>query len=177
MGIFNATVKLRNATSPSDLLEIPAKVDTGATLLVLPQTIADRLKLTLIRRQRVKYANEETSNSHFEVARASSLASSRGVPPRIASNGETPSELAAGTAALRRQNENCCAETADRDVVGVVELEVCGRKGWFEALVEPKKTYALLGAVVMETLDLIVEPREMQIYPNPRSVLPMAEIE
>ena len=126
MGIFNATVKLRNATSPSDLLEIPAKVDTGATLLVLPQTIADRLKLTLIRRQRVKYANEET---------------------------------------------------ADRDVVGVVELGVCGRKGWFEAVVEPKKTYALLGAVVMETLDLIVEPRELQIYPNPRSVLPMAEIE
>ena len=126
MGIFNAIVKLRNATSPSDLLEIPAKVDTGATLLVLPGTIADRLKLTLIRRQRVKYANEET---------------------------------------------------ADRDVLGVVELEVCGRKGWFEAVAEPKKNYALLGAVVMETLDLIVEPRAMQVYANPRSILPMAEIE
>lgn len=126
MGVFNATVRLRNATSPSEVLELPAKVDTGATLLVLPQSIADQLKLTPIRRQRVKYANEET---------------------------------------------------ADRDVVGVVELEVCGRKGWFEAVVEPKKTYALMGAVVMETLDLIVEPRAMQVYPNPRSILPMAEIE
>ena len=47
------------------------------------------------------------SNSHFHVARASSPASSRGVPTRGASNGETPSELAAETAALRRQNENC----------------------------------------------------------------------
>ena len=28
-------------------------------------------------------------------------------PPRGASNGETPSELAAETDALRRQNENC----------------------------------------------------------------------
>ena len=39
------------------------------------------------------------------------------------------------------------------------------------------KRYALIGAIVMETLDLIVEPRSLQIYPNPRSKLPMAEIE
>jgi hypothetical protein len=29
----------------------------------------------------------------------------------------------------------------------------------------------------METLDLIVEPRDLRVYPNPRSKLPMAEIE
>jgi len=57
-----------------------------------------------------------------------------------------------------------------------VELEICGRKGVFEAVVEPAKTYALLGAVVMEALDLIVEPRDLRICPNPRSKLPMAEI-
>ena len=101
-------------------------MDTGATLLVLPSSVAQTLRLRLIRRQTVKYANEET---------------------------------------------------AERDVVGVVELEVCGRKDWFEAVLEPKKTYALLGAVVMEALDLIVEPRAQQVYPNPRSRLPMAEIE
>ena len=55
----------------------------------------------------VKQAADSTSNSHFDVARASSPASSRGVPPRGASNGETPSELAAETAAPQRQNENC----------------------------------------------------------------------
>ncbi len=44
-------------------------------------------------------------------------------------------------------------------------------------MVEPRKNYALLGALVMETLDLIVEPRGREIYPNPRSKLPMAEVE
>lgn len=126
MGVFNTTIRIKNAVQLSETIELPAKVDTGATLLVLPQVVVDQLKLTVIRRQTVKYANEET---------------------------------------------------ADRDVVGAVELEVCGRKGWFEAVVEPRKSYALLGAVVMETLDLIVEPRALQVYPNPRSKLPMAEIE
>lgn len=68
-------------------------------------------------------------------------------------------------------------DLADREVVFGVELEICNRKGVFEVIVEPDKTYALLGAVVMETLDLIVEPRELRVYPNPRSKLPMAEVE
>jgi predicted aspartyl protease len=126
MGVFSTIIKVRNAVEASDAVELPAKVDTGATLLVLPESVVQELKLRPIRRQTVKYANEET---------------------------------------------------ADREVMGVVELEVCGRKGWFETIVEPRKTYALLGAVVMETLDLIVEPRAMQVFQNPRSKLPMAEIE
>ena len=107
-------------------VEISAKVDFGATMLVLPEDIAKSLGLTFIRSQTVKYANEET---------------------------------------------------AERVIAGMVEVEVCGRKGWFEAVLEPKKTYALLGAVVMESLDLIIEPRSLGLYPNPRSKLPMAEIE
>jgi predicted aspartyl protease len=126
MGVFNTDIRIRNATKATDVFSLPAKVDTGATLLVLPEQVAKLLELAPIRRQMVKYANEET---------------------------------------------------AERDVVGVVELEVCGRKGWFEAVVEPRKNYALLGAVVMAALDLIVEPRSLQLYPNPRSKLPMAEIE
>jgi hypothetical protein len=46
------------------------------------------------------------SNSHFDVAQASRLRVHGASPPRGASNGETPSELAAETAALRRRNEN-----------------------------------------------------------------------
>ena len=107
-------------------VEVIAKVDTGATMLVLPEDIADTLGLSNIRTQTVKYANEDT---------------------------------------------------AERRIVGMVEVEVCGRKGWFEAILEPKKTYALLGAVVMESLDLIVEPASLGLYPNPRSKLPMAEVE
>jgi len=79
---------------------------------------------------------------------------------------------------IRKQNVKYAnEETAEKDVVWGVEVEICDRKGVFEAVVEPNKKYMLIGAIVMETLDLIVEPRSLQIYPNPRSKLPMAEIE
>ena len=126
MGVINAELRVRNIIIDGPVIEVPAKVDTGATLLVLPESLVQELQLPHIRRQTVKYANEEC---------------------------------------------------ADRDVVYGVEVEICERKGVFEAVVEPNKTYALLGAVVMEALDLIVEPRDLRIYPNPRSKLPMAEIE
>ena len=127
MGITYTTIKIRNPLKPEiEPVEVTAKVDTGATLLVIPGKVADMFKFPVIRKQTVKYANEYTE---------------------------------------------------ERDVVYAVEIEVCGRRGVFEAVVEPKKEYALLGAVVMESLDLIVEPRSLKVYPNPRSKLPMAEIE
>ena len=119
----SATIKVRNIIAHGPVIEVPAKVGTAATLLVLPQSVTDELALPTIRRRIVKYANEER---------------------------------------------------AERDVVYGVELEICDRKGVFEAIVEPAETYALLGAVVMETLDLIVEPRDLRVYPNPRSKLPIA---
>lgn len=126
MGIVYTNIKLRNALTDSETVELNAKVDTGATLLVIPGDVSKEFEFPIIRKQNVKYANEET---------------------------------------------------AERDVVWGVEVEICDRKGIFEAIVEPKKRYTLVGAIVMETLDLIVEPRSLQIYPNPRSKLPMAEIE
>jgi predicted aspartyl protease len=126
MGVIAVNIRVRNILTHGPVVDLPAKVDTAATLLVLPGSVAEELGLPTIRRQNVKYANETT---------------------------------------------------AERDVVYGVELEVCERRGVFEAIIEPAKTYALLGAVVMETLDLIVEPRDLRVYPNPRSRLPMAEIE
>ncbi|MFQ6116461.1 MAG: aspartyl protease family protein [bacterium] len=126
MGVTYTTIKIKNPLTNSETIELDAKVDSGATLLVLPEKVAKELGFPKIRNQVVKYANEET---------------------------------------------------AERDVVWGVELELCDRKGIFEAVLEPKKQYALVGAIVMETLDLIVEPRSLQVYPNPRSKLPMAEIE
>ena len=126
MGITYVRIKVRNPIKGTEPEELTAKVDTGATLLVLPEEVVERHGFPKIRRQAVKYANEET---------------------------------------------------AERDVVGAVEVEVCDRKGWFEAIVEPQKRYALLGAIVMEALDLIVEPRDLKVYPSPRSKLPMAEVE
>jgi len=126
MGLVFTTIKIRNPISNSETIELNAKVDTGATMLVLPGNIQELLKFQVLRIQKVKYANEDT---------------------------------------------------AEKEIVVGVEMEICGRKGWFEAIIEPKKKYALIGAIVMETLDLIVEPRDFGVYPNPRSVLPMAEIE
>ena len=126
MGIIYTTLKIRNPLTNSETLDVEAKIDTGATLLVLPKSITDKLNFPKIRRQVVKYANETTE---------------------------------------------------EKDIVAAVEVEICSRKGWFEAVVEPNKNYALIGAVVMETLDLIVEPASLQVYPNPRSNLPMAELE
>jgi clan AA aspartic protease len=126
MGIVYTTIKVRNPLKDQESIEVTAKVDTGATLLVISDQIAKEFTFPVIRTQTVKYAN---------------------------------------------------AETADRDVVWGVELEICGRKGIFEAIVEPNKQYPLIGAVVMETLDLIIEPRSFKVYPNPRSQLPMVEIE
>ena len=127
MGVTYTLIKIRNPFKPEiEPVEIMAKVDTGTTLLVIPGEIAKKFKFPVIRKQTVKYANEETE---------------------------------------------------EKEVVYGVEVEVCGRKGVFEAIVEPRKDYVLLGAVVMESLDLIVEPRSLKVYPNPRSKLPMAEIE
>lgn len=80
---------------------------------------------------------------------------------------------------IRKQSVKYADERREqRDVAASVEVEVCNRKGVFEAIIEPQKEYGLLGAVVMEVLDLILEPRELKLYPNPRSPeMPMAEIE
>ncbi|MBC7106581.1 MAG: hypothetical protein H5T97_11635 [Firmicutes bacterium] len=127
MGVFYETVKIRNILTGGEPVELLLKVDAGATMLVLPGWVQRELRFPVIRQQRVRYANEETT---------------------------------------------------ERDVVYGVEVTVCGRTGVFEAVVEPEKRYALLGDVVMESLDLIAEPRSHRLYVNPRSPeRPMAEIE
>lgn len=126
MGLIYTNINLRNPMNGQPAVEIKAKVDTGAMLLVIPGAVAEKFHFPLLRKQNVKYANEEI---------------------------------------------------AERDVVWGVEIELCGRKGVFEAVVEPKKEYVLVGAVVMESLDLLASPSNRSVYPDPRSTLPMAEIE
>jgi predicted aspartyl protease len=126
MGLIMTPLRIRNAVTESEPIEVEAKIDTGATMLVLPGEIAARLQLPTIRKQLVKYANETSE---------------------------------------------------EKEVVWGVELELCGRKGVFSAIVEPKKKYALVGAVVLGELDLVAEPQTRRIIPNPRSHLPTAEIE
>ncbi|RUM89526.1 MAG: hypothetical protein DSZ24_01020 [Thermodesulfatator sp.] len=127
MGITYTTIRVRNPIEGTEPEEVEVKVDTGATMLVLPEEVVRRHRFPEVRRQTVMYAD---------------------------------------------------GRRAEKRVVGAVEVEVLGRKGWFEAVVEEKKDYGLLGAIVLEALDLIVEPRTKGLYPNPRSPeMPMAEIE
>ena len=127
MGIFYETILVRNILRGGEPIELTVKVDTGATMMVLPGWLQEQLQFPVIRRQLVRYANEET---------------------------------------------------AEREVVYGVEVTVCGRTGVFEAVIEPAKRYGLLGAIVLEALDLIADPRSQRLYVNPRSPdLPMAEIE
>jgi predicted aspartyl protease len=127
MGIFYETILVRNVLIGGEPVELSVKVDTGATMLVLPGWLQQQLQFPVIRTQVVRYANEET---------------------------------------------------AEREVVYGIEVTICERKGVFEAVVEPEKRYGLLGAIVMEALDLIADSRSQKLYVNPRSPqIPMAEIE
>jgi clan AA aspartic protease len=65
---------------------------------------------------------------------------------------------------------------AVRDVVEGVEVQLLGRRGTFKAVVEPKRQDVLVGAIVLEDLDLLVDPRAQQLRPrDPRFII--AELE
>jgi predicted aspartyl protease len=100
--------------------ELEAGADSGATCLVLPQDVVDRL----------------------------------GFP----AYGETVVNYGDG-------------RKARRDVVDQVRVEVLGRHGTFQAIVEPHRTGALLGAIVLETLDLIVDCRNERLIPRDPNVI------
>ena len=64
-----------------------------------------------------------------------------------------------------------------KDVYGWIILEIAGRKAVFDVLAENEGAQPLIGQIVLERLDLIVEPSERKVIPNPRSPeTPMIEI-
>jgi predicted aspartyl protease len=59
-----------------------------------------------------------------------------------------------------------------RQVVSNVWLQLLGRHGVFSALVEPGREDALIGAIVLEELDLLVDCGTQSLYPrDPGSTL------
>jgi len=56
--------------------------------------------------------------------------------------------------------------TATRPVVTNVLLELEGRTGIFTAIVEPDRKTALIGAIVMEDLDLLVDYSRQVVHPR-----------
>jgi clan AA aspartic protease len=65
---------------------------------------------------------------------------------------------------------------AKRQVVEEVRVDMLGRHGSFQALVEPARDTALIGAIVLEALDLVVDCKRQKLRPrDPKGIV--AEIE
>ena len=61
---------------------------------------------------------------------------------------------------------------AKRQIVSNVWLQLLGRHSVFSAVVEPARIDALIGAIVLEELDLLVDYGTQSLYPRePDSIL------
>ena len=130
MGEVRQKIKLVNITqvyaqkeevfNPEQLeyIEVDALVDTGCTMLVLPQDIVDALKLKKIRKTVVTYADERKE---------------------------------------------------ERDVYAGVFLNIDQRTGNFDCIAGPPLSEPLLGQIILEELDLIVDLKERKLMPRPES--------
>jgi predicted aspartyl protease len=115
---------MRRGLLPPDQVRretIQGVVDSGATKLVLPETVAKRLGLPLGGKVKVKYADDRR---------------------------------------VQRQ-----------EAKGVF-VKLLGRDGTFTANSEPKRDTALIGAIVLEDLDLLVDCSTQRVVPrDPRGAI------
>lgn len=126
MGAVFEKVKLTNVFDPTKQVEINALIDTGATILALPQDVVDKLDLRKFREASVRYANNSK-------------------------------EI--------------------KSIYGVVTVEIKGREGEFNVLAEPEGAQPLVGQIVLEQLDLLVDLTSRTVIPNPRSPeMPMIDL-
>jgi predicted aspartyl protease len=102
-------------------VQVEGVVDSGATRLVLPSSIAKQLGVPRVGRTRTRYAD---------------------------------------------------GRTGMRDVVDAVRVTIQGRSRVFDAIVEPKREKALIGAIVMEVLDFVVDCTAQKLVPrDPRVIV------
>ena len=126
MGKVIEKIKITNYNNPTKSTEVEAVIDTGATMVVLPQNIVDELELKKIREVKVKYANNKTES---------------------------------------------------KSIYGVATMEIKGRTANLDVLAEAEGSQPLIGQVLLELLDLVVDPRTRTLMPNPMSPeMPMVEI-
>ena len=66
--------------------------------------------------------------------------------------------------------------TADRDIVRDVHLAYGGRESVFSAIVEPGRESILVGAIVLEELDFVVDCTAQRLVPrDPKQIVSEAE--
>jgi predicted aspartyl protease len=137
MGRFSVDVELANdedlMRAESGLIppervrreRIRGVVDSGATRLVIPESLAQRLGLKISGEVQVRYAD---------------------------------------------------GRTATRSVAQRVHLAYAGRESIFNAVVEPARESVLIGAIVLEDLDLLVDCTGQQLVPrDPKRIISEAE--
>ncbi|MBI3464605.1 MAG: aspartyl protease family protein [Planctomycetes bacterium] len=65
---------------------------------------------------------------------------------------------------------------AVRSVVDNVHVSLLGRSSVFKATVEPKRDSVLIGAIVLEDLDFLVDPQHERLLPrDPKMIISEAE--
>jgi len=111
---------LRGIANPDDVRRevVRAIVDSGATMLVIPEVLARRLGLTTRDRKLIGIAD---------------------------------------------------GSVIDCDVVGLVKVRFGDRFSIGMAIAVPGQAQILLGAVQMEEMDLLIDPRSQRLVPNPQS--------
>ena len=55
---------------------------------------------------------------------------------------------------------------AVRQTVEDVQVELLGRRGTFTASIEPRRRTALIGAIVLEDLDFLIDPLHLRLVPR-----------
>jgi hypothetical protein len=72
-----------------------------------------------------------------------------------------------GLRPLRRiKVRNANGRLVTRDVVGPAYVELCGRNGTFSAIAEPKREHALIGSIILESLDLLPDGTGQRLVPR-----------
>lgn len=67
--------------------------------------------------------------------------------------------------------------SADRDVVLGLRIEIMGRTTEVRAVIEPGVARPLLGQIVLEDMDLLVDPKNGHLMPRPESPdMPVIEV-
>jgi predicted aspartyl protease len=137
MGRFSVDVELANdedlfrakagMIAPDKVRRITIRgvVDSGATRLVIPGAVAQKLGLEISGSAKVRYAD---------------------------------------------------GHTADRSIVQRVHLKLHGRESIFNAIVEPARESVLIGAIVMEDLDFLIDCSGQRLVPrDPNQIISEAE--
>ncbi len=60
-------------------------------------------------------------------------------------------------------------EKIELDVAGTLSLKICGRKMKTDCLVGPPRCEPLIGQIILERLDLVLDPVRQTIMPRPES--------